>query len=714
MSDSEEFLSAEEDYEEFEKKPENNARKTEICHRGKEISTKVEKVNIKLKKDIKTEPELESEQGNTAINILENDMQKVTEKICNLGTESDSEVKNVNENDWNGEDDREMEKNDSLKSEIMKNTEKKVITPPLNIDIDTNKISGDLAKNISSNIDVKIEARHSKSDITILEEDKKFPENFNEKEKIYQEHESDKSTNEKKKVDAKISESKDDEWDFDDWNDDDKICITSENKTKSGVETVSNTNCLKQMTEQNNETPKHGEILVNSKEKENDDTAWDDFDDNDEWIATDTVSKDLNNSNNKLANDAKLEPCKNNQNFKNNAQDSQNNDSWNGWKPWGGVVTSLLSTATEGVTSLTTHVSQVLENSIGIPEPEELVKINQKLEEQQLCSDTEKSSDVSSEDKKEERQSTLIGLVSGVTTIGNKVITGGLDTLEGIGKKTMNILQENDPLLLNKRRIIGLESSKPNLSQVLREAKEKSEEIEKNLKQAQKQSYKKQLHFETLFDHYYGLVHLEALEMLSRQCDIKIQSLMTPLSGKALDEMKETLNEVKELCDLEELEADDHDEPYTKEILENDLKRATQDFGIPTDFTEILECWEKNLIYLQGDIENAHEVFEKGLRCLAETCALQMNKMHKIAELLIIKESHTTVSEADSLVQITTIFSRHLRGIANKFCGKLNTFEQTEEVKTSITNIFVEVYNSTSYVQSAFKLFIPILQVGAA
>jgi len=45
----------------------------------------------------------------------------------------------------------------------------------------------------------------------------------------------------------------------------------------------------------------------------------------------------------------------------------------------------------------------------------------------------------------------------------------------------MNILQENDPLLLNKRRIIGLETSKPNLSQVLREAKEKSEEIEKKI-----------------------------------------------------------------------------------------------------------------------------------------------------------------------------------------------------------------------------------------
>lgn len=40
--------------------------------------------------------------------------------------------------------------------------------------------------------------------------------------------------------------------------------------------------------------------------------------------------------------------------------------------------------------------------------------------------------------------------------------------------------------------------------QILREAKEKTEEAEKNLKLAQKQQYKKQLHFETLFDDYHG------------------------------------------------------------------------------------------------------------------------------------------------------------------------------------------------------------------
>lgn len=42
------------------------------------------------------------------------------------------------------------------------------------------------------------------------------------------------------------------------------------------------------------------------------------------------------------------------------------------------------------------------------------------------------------------------------------------------------------------------------LQQILREAKEKTEEAEKNLKIMHKQQYKKQLHFETLFDDYHG------------------------------------------------------------------------------------------------------------------------------------------------------------------------------------------------------------------
>jgi len=52
-----------------------------------------------------------------------------------------------------------------------------------------------------------------------------------------------------------------------------------------------------------------------------------------------------------------------------------------------------------------------------------------------------------------------------VESTGSKVLTGGLDTLENIGKKTMQVLQDGDPGLKKKRALF--EQDKPVLSQVI-------------------------------------------------------------------------------------------------------------------------------------------------------------------------------------------------------------------------------------------------------
>lgn len=260
------------------------------------------------------------------------------------------------------------------------------------------------------------------------------------------------------------------------------------------------------------------------------------------------------------------------------------------WAPWSGVV-SLLSTASDGVASFTSHMSSVIESNIGVPDPMEIVQ-QQRDEKQQKSDkiDQATESDNGNDAETKEKLLTLGSFVSNVTQISNRVISGGLDTLEGIGKKTMTILQENDPGLMSKRKLLGLDNAKPVLSQVLREAKEKSEESEKNMKLAQKKMYRRQLHFETLFDDYHGLVHLEALEMLSKQSTIKLQSLLMPLTGLALSELQQTMNQVNELCELNELDQDESpDSMYDVSELEEKLKTATEDFDIPIDFKDILE-----------------------------------------------------------------------------------------------------------------------------
>lgn len=59
------------------------------------------------------------------------------------------------------------------------------------------------------------------------------------------------------------------------------------------------------------------------------------------------------------------------------------------------------------------------------------------------------------------------------------------------------------------------------VSQVLREAKER-EELETAEKESSDSDKKVVAHYGMLFDEFQGLSHLEALEILSRECESKV------------------------------------------------------------------------------------------------------------------------------------------------------------------------------------------------
>lgn len=358
-----------------------------------------------------------------------------------------------------------------------------------------------------------------------------------------------------------------DDWDFDKWEDDiDDEIDDLVSKSKS---TVLEDAITPIQTESENLTKKlPSKTGEDQAEKVSDEDGWqfDDWDDDPIPNESSEPTKDLQTTKQQQVTNVldKLSSSK-----------SEESTNW-GWTPWGGMV-QLLSTATS-------HVSQVIESGIGgIPNPEEIARLQHE--------DKLKNKEQGVVDSLKDDKSMLLGnIMSGVSQIGNRVITGGLDTLEGIGKKTMTILQENDPGLLNKRKMLGMiDKDTPVLSQILREAKEKTEEAEQNLKEIQKQRYKKQLHFETLFDDYHGLVHLEALEMLSQQSAMKLKALLAPLSGMALSELEETLNEVKELCELPELDNEDSDGLHTTDELSDKFKTAVEDLDIAIEFKDIVQ-----------------------------------------------------------------------------------------------------------------------------
>lgn len=178
-------------------------------------------------------------------------------------------------------------------------------------------------------------------------------------------------------------------------------------------------------------------------------------------------------------------------------------------------------------------------------------------------------------------------LLSGVSSItklvestGSKVMTGGLDTLEAIGKKTMEVLQEGDPGLKKKRAFFINEPEKPNLSQILREAKEKAETEQKTIEERQ---LARKVHFESLFDDYQGLVHLEALEILSKQSNMKIQQYLIKLDTNELTSVQETLEEIKQLCNLNDVDDEDKNNKDLKDRLED----ACHDLGVDITYEKL-------------------------------------------------------------------------------------------------------------------------------
>lgn len=378
---------------------------------------------------------------------------------------------------------------------------------------------------------------------------------------------------------------------------------------------------------------------------------------------------------------------------KEDSKDEDSLGSWGSWGNWG--VTSLINTATASVSTLTNHVSQgltLLEGTI-VQDPTELERIKQNAV-------TETDGAQLEIQEQESRSFSSFGfgnLISGVSSItklvestGNKVMTGGLDTLEAIGKKTMEVLQEGDPGLKKKRAFFMNEPEKPNLSQILREAKEKAETEEKTIEERE---LARKVHYESLFDDYQGLVHLEALEMLSKQSNIKIQQYLIELDTNDLTSVQETLEEIKELCDLGD---EDDDEDKNDKDLKNRLKNACHDLGVDITYEKLYDVWTETENYLASSTTRTdQEIFQNAISTLAQFTALSVERFHKTAELLLIKERRSTVNEADALVQLTNILSNQISLLANSFCDTLHRFAETaknpDNINANTTTIFLEV-----------------------
>ncbi|XP_076398496.1 protein FAM114A2 isoform X4 [Peromyscus maniculatus bairdii] len=401
-----------------------------------------------------------------------------------------------------------------------------------------------------------------------------------------------------------------------------------------------------------------------------------------------------------------------------------------GWGYWGSWGKSLLSSASATVATVGQGISNVIEKaetSLGIPSP---TKIS--AEVKQAAGETNASENESSPVPGPFGMLTTIS--TAVQSTGKSVISGGLDALEFIGKKTMDVIAEGDP---GFKRTKGLMYRNSTLSQVLREVKDKEEQQPSN--EVTMETDKK-THYGLLFDEFQGLSHLEALEMLSRESEIKVKSILSSLSGEELQTTRLELEQLKEAFSLaefceEEEEERQGDEDFTKEITElfaqlhvssrpEKLARArnTAYEWIRTSLANPVA--EKEEGENQLETENTEEAKQTSIedihafaiRSLAELTACSIELFHKTAALVLHgqKQEVTALERSQTLSQVTVVLCKDLSSLSKEFTTCLTTAgvrEKADVLNPLITAVFLEASNSASYIQDAFQLLLPVLQI---
>ncbi|KAM5192655.1 protein NOXP20 isoform 2-T2 [Mantella aurantiaca] len=342
-------------------------------------------------------------------------------------------------------------------------------------------------------------------------------------------------------------------------------------------------------------------------------------------------------------------------------------------------------------------------------------------------------------------------LTNVVQNTGKSVLSGGLDALEFIGKKTMNVLAESDPGFKKTKILMERTAS---LSQMLREAKEKEKQ-----RLSEQVSDERTAHYGVLFDEYQGLSHLEALEILSNESETKVQEYLSSLDEEKLETIKAELIAIKEIFlqkdfdneeetrkEEEENEKEEFASMLTELLFElhvaatpdklNKARKKAHDW-----FSSGSLCQEEASKNLQADIQEVTEVVKEdpkesneeilmaepqksittedvymtSIESLAEITARCIEQLHKVAELILHGQDieKPVKDQAVVLTKLTSAMCTEVTSLSQKFMDCLTTIGnklKAEVLNPMINSIQLEGNNSTTYIQDAFRLLLPILQ----
>ncbi|KAF1479420.1 Protein NOXP20, partial [Megadyptes antipodes antipodes] len=427
---------------------------------------------------------------------------------------------------------------------------------------------------------------------------------------------------------------------------------------------------------------------------------------------------------------------------------------WGAWGTWG---KSLLSSASATVgkchgitavkekagTTLGIHNASSASSETAEPPAAETPIIQAEDSLDQSCSENIPSSPSSGS------RGMLSAITNAVQNTGKSVLSGGLDALEFIGKTTMNVLAESDPGFKRTKTLMARTVS---LSQLLREAKEKEKQ-----RRAQQVTVERTAHYGLLFDEFQGLSHLEALEILSNESEAQIQTYLATLDGEQLETVKNDLIAIKEIfvpkeSDDEVVQAQKADmgEEFvsmltellfelhvaaTPDKLNKARKKAHEwleeaSFSTPVDIEEKIkekpgepgeEKTEKEDKIDSDKTEvdknkTVEEIYMLSIESLAEVTARCIEQLHKVAELILHGQEveKTAQDQAKVLTNLTSAMCNEVSCLSKKFSDSLTaagSSMKAEVLNPIINSVLLEGCNSTTYIQDAFQLLLPVLQI---
>ncbi|XP_056316744.1 protein NOXP20 isoform X2 [Danio aesculapii] len=420
-----------------------------------------------------------------------------------------------------------------------------------------------------------------------------------------------------------------------------------------------------------------------------------------------------------------------------------------GWSSWGSWGKTLLTTATSTVGQ-------------GFSSVKEKAGVALRIRQSSTCEEAEEAHEHSGTEgaehahSEEAHRGVLSTISSAVHNTGKSVITGGLDALEFIGKKTMNVLAESDPGFKKTKILMQKTVS---LSQMLKEAKEKE-----RARLSSQMVTEPTAHYGILFDDYQGLSHLEALEILSHESEGKVQEFLCSLEDEDLEVLKKDLIAIKEIFitrEEEEAEAASgenaadgeefvsvltellfelhvaatpdklnkarikaHDWVQEVEKCQEVVKSVTEESCPAPEKEEPTE--EKKEKVEVGDNEESNtkdmkkdaveKVYLSSVGSLAEVTARSIEQLHKVAELILHGQEleKPACQQASILVRLTSAMCKEVRCLARKFSDTLlsvGSQRKAEEVNPLVDSVMLEGSNSTTYIHNAFQLLLPVLQI---